>query len=53
MTDAPLRIGDTVRQKDRPTFVGTLIRLSNGAAMIRLPDGTLYADTPCNLEHCK
>ncbi len=53
MTDEPLRIGDTVRQKDRPTFVGTLIRLSDGAAMIQRPDGTLYADTPCNLERAR
>lgn len=47
---ARLRLGDTVRQKDRPTFVGRLIRISENAALIERPDGTRYADTPGNLE---
>ena len=44
-----LRVGATVRLIDRPNIAGMLIWLSPGAAVIRLPDGTRYADVPENV----
>lgn len=47
----PLRVGATVRLIDRPQIAGMLIWISDGAAVIRQPDGTRYADLPENVMH--